>query len=255
MKLQVVESKIRNFSSIGRITSALKTISFIKIKKIKKEFDNIRESCKELNKMVEKRFYSNCSKSEHNYTENEKIKSIRVLFSIDKKFCKDFLFIASSYFKTIEPNQSDFFITFGKYAIEFSKFKNLKRNSVISNLNDSYEVVKEILKKMKTGKYRLFFDFYKNSESKFISQEILKPIKEKKLSCSDENLLYLNLTYQIYLASIENGLMESSSRAMAMSQASDTCDDMKHKLELELNRIRQEKITLEMTEIIGGMNA
>ncbi len=60
------------------------------------------------------------------------------------------------------------------------------------------------------------------------------------------------LSSVIYGALIESTISENSSRRNAMDTATDNSNDLIAKLELQYNRMRQAKITNEITEIISG---
>lgn len=61
-----------------------------------------------------------------------------------------------------------------------------------------------------------------------------------------------SLLYSLFL---ESKTSEQASRRMAMESATDNADELQAQLELEYNRIRQQAITQEITEIVGGANA
>lgn len=59
----------------------------------------------------------------------------------------------------------------------------------------------------------------------------------------------------LYGAFVEAFTSEQSSRMTAMDSATSNADDMLHRLGLNYNRARQEKITQEISEIVGGAEA
>ena len=56
-------------------------------------------------------------------------------------------------------------------------------------------------------------------------------------------------------ACVESFASEQCARRNAMENASDNAVEMIEKLSLQYNRLRQEKITNEINEIVGGANA
>ena len=54
---------------------------------------------------------------------------------------------------------------------------------------------------------------------------------------------------------LESKASEHASRMTAMKSATDNAKDIIQKLELHYNRARQQAITIELTDIIGGANA
>jgi len=66
------------------------------------------------------------------------------------------------------------------------------------------------------------------------------------------NLYQFNLACTIYGCLLENVTSELASRMTAMDSASNNAKDMIGKLQLSYNRLRQAKITTELTEIVAG---
>ena len=59
----------------------------------------------------------------------------------------------------------------------------------------------------------------------------------------------------IYGALVQAFASENSARMMAMDSSSKNAAEMLGKLSIELNRARQQAITMEITEIVGAMEA
>jgi len=66
------------------------------------------------------------------------------------------------------------------------------------------------------------------------------------------NLYQFNLACTIYGCLLENVTSEQASRMTAMDSASSNAKEMIGKLQLSYNRLRQAKITTELTEIVAG---
>merc|ERR1712151_340184 len=66
------------------------------------------------------------------------------------------------------------------------------------------------------------------------------------------NLYQFNLACSVYGCLLENVTSEQASRMSAMDSASNNAKDMINKLALQYNRLRQAKITTELTEIVAG---
>eukprot|EP00962_Isochrysis_galbana_P001349 scaffold343_cov120-Isochrysis_galbana.AAC.12 len=66
------------------------------------------------------------------------------------------------------------------------------------------------------------------------------------------DLYQFNLACSVYGCLLENLTSEQASRMTAMDSASNNAKDMISKLQLAYNRLRQAKITTELTEIVAG---
>ena len=60
---------------------------------------------------------------------------------------------------------------------------------------------------------------------------------------------------QVYHAVLESVASEQSARMVAMRNATDNANDMVSDLTLEMNKARQESITSELLDIVGGAAA
>ena len=68
-------------------------------------------------------------------------------------------------------------------------------------------------------------------------------------------LLPRYLEREVYDAILEAGASEQSARMVAMRNASDNANELVEDLSLEYNRARQESITNELLDIVGGVEA
>lgn len=71
-----------------------------------------------------------------------------------------------------------------------------------------------------------------------------------KAICAD--LVHANLTVQFYRILIEAQASEHGARMVAMDNATDNAEEMIEQLSLQMNRQRQETITRELLDIVGG---
>ena len=70
-----------------------------------------------------------------------------------------------------------------------------------------------------------------------------------------DELLPRYVEMQVYNAVLENAASEQSARMVAMRNASDAARDLVSSLTLELNKARQEQITRELLDLVGGAAA
>ncbi len=68
-------------------------------------------------------------------------------------------------------------------------------------------------------------------------------------------LIEHNLTVQIYRALLEAQASEHGARMMAMDNATENAEEMVDRLTLQMNRLRQESITREILDVVGGAEA
>ena len=70
-----------------------------------------------------------------------------------------------------------------------------------------------------------------------------------------ENIVPLYIESLINSRLIESSVSEQASRSNAMESATDNAEEIINKLQIEYNKARQQAITQEITEIVGGANA
>ena len=70
-----------------------------------------------------------------------------------------------------------------------------------------------------------------------------------------ESLLPRYVNSKMYITLAEAFTAEHSARMVAMSAASDNCEELMHTLTLEMNKARQASITKELLEIVSGAEA
>ena len=101
----------------------------------------------------------------------------------------------------------------------------------------------------------LAFDKEENKETK---EQSAKGTRVQYLPSAEVVLGHIIPKYVsgiVYDGVIESFASEQAARRTAMSSANDNADEMLSNLELSYNRARQSAVTLEITEIVGGVEA
>ena len=70
-----------------------------------------------------------------------------------------------------------------------------------------------------------------------------------------ESLLPRYVEMEVFHALLESNASEQSSRMVAMRNATDNANDLMNDMTLVMNRIRQDSITNELLDLIGGQMA
>ncbi|MBS4762347.1 ATP synthase F1 subunit gamma [Carnobacteriaceae bacterium zg-ZUI252] len=173
-----------------------------------------------------------------------------------------------------------FILAIGQSAVDFFEKENMTVAYQIDALSDhpSFEEVREIIvravKMFKSGEVDAFYVCYNHHVNPMVSQYrveqmlplmeiqdieyetgkhaqfIFEPSAEVVLS----KLLPQYAESLIYGAIIDAKTAEHASRMIAMRQASDNADALMETLKKEYNQKRQDSITQEITEIVGGAN-
>lgn len=88
-------------------------------------------------------------------------------------------------------------------------------------------------------------------EKPYMAEHICEPSPAELL----DTMLPRNVSVQLYNALLETSTSEHASRMRAMDNATKACDDMIENLTLAYNKARQQAITMELMDIVGGAEA
>ena len=86
-------------------------------------------------------------------------------------------------------------------------------------------------------------------EGESFDEYIIEPDKEELLSI----LLPKTLKLKLYTVLLDSAAAEHAARTVAMQTATDNAEDILQELSLEYNKGRQQKITSEILDLVGGM--
>ena len=279
MNLRQIRKKIRAVSNVKKITNAMQLVSAIKMKKAQqKAFEGkpYREFLsfiiqKVAASLIEKSYSPLLSKSNPLAQ-----KDLVILITSNKGLCGGFNFnIFRFLVKEVDFKKVDF-ITVGKKGALFVKKMG---GVVIADFSSPYEedkvsaIFKTALNPFLKGEYANVFLVYnrflstvhfepvkkiifpikfekeefKVAEDKEVKKEyIIEPSPEKIINSALRNMIEI----EIYGALIESEAAEHSARMMAMKNATDSATDVIYNLTLLRNKVRQEKITYELLDMV-----
>lgn len=90
-----------------------------------------------------------------------------------------------------------------------------------------------------------------SDEYRYLPEHICEPSAVELLN----TMLPKSIFIQIYHALLETSTSEHAARMRAMDNATQACDDMIDSLTLTYNKARQQSITMELMDIVGGAEA
>lgn len=137
--------------------------------------------------------------------------------------------------------------------VEFHEMREFVKSIVVGYIVGQYDEV------------RVIYNHYVNTLIQNVKVSKLLPIVEINKTSTNSNYEYdgniediLNMILPIYVENLVYGFVldsktsEHASRMNSMKKATDNATEVVGKLELLYNRARQQAITLELTDIIGG---
>ena len=278
MNIRIVRKKIKSVTNVKKITKAMEMISVIKMKKAqtaaleaKPYQQNIEEIIRKLTANIDPHF-SRLLKT------NDKApkKELAIIISTNKGLCGSFNFNLYRFLsKNIQFTGNDFIVVGKKGALFINKMggniladftDSIYTNSVSAIfemalngfLKDQYTEVNVYFNKFVSTlknepvKLNLLPIVYHSTEIKEIPKEYLIEPDPRELI---DHLLQSYVEEKIRNCLIESEAGEHSSRMIAMKNASDSSQDVIYSLTLLRNKIRQEKITNELLDMMSAQES
>jgi F-type H+-transporting ATPase subunit gamma len=281
--LKDIRMRIDSTKNTQQITKAMKLVSAAKLRKAQHNITNMRPYAMAL-KQVICNIAATQKVSHPLMTKKESVKNVLlVVLTSDRGLCGSFNSSINKFAdRYIADNSSKYekidFIFVGKRGADFFARKQIKGLENITKLEKdisfdlAHGVAEKLINHFLGGSYdeiRLIYNEFKSAISQKVVCETLLPIELDKSSFEGtkfspdmifdpapeliiEELLKKNFNLQVYRAMSESVASEHGARMTAMENASNNARDMINKLTLTYNKLRQEKITTELTEIVSG---
>jgi F-type H+-transporting ATPase subunit gamma len=279
MNLRQIRTKIKAVDNIKKITNAMELISSIKMKKAQQEYLEGRQYSQYLNIIFQK--VINQVKDKNLLLMNNHAKVDRRLYIIigsNKGLCGTFNLNIYKKIIEIDLNNSPAFIIIGKKissllskigAEVLADFSNYNPSEIISPLFDF--VVNKFIDGEFKEVYIIFNQFFSGVVSKPIQKKLLpidlmnknigdeeknngiegeEIIIEPSLQILAEKIFSSLIELEIRDAILSSQVSEHAARMLAMKNATDNAKELVYNLILIRNRIRQEKITYELLDMI-----
>ena len=279
MNLREIRKKIHSVKNIKKITHAMQMVSAVKMKKAQTAALEGKYYQEALTSIINKLTGS----IEEDYSPllrvSEGSKVLVVVISSNKGLCGSFNY---GLFRLINKEMSNFtngdYLTVGHKAVEFFNANNahiaadfssrrpIENVSAIFNfvvkgfLSNSYQKIYLAYNKFISSlKSEPIFDLFlplkrdlgitnNNQTSSLTSREeyLVEPNAKEVV----DSLLHSYLEERIRETIISSEASEHSARMMAMKTATDNADELSYDLTLTRNRLRQEKITSELLDMV-----
>lgn len=274
MNLRQIRTKIKAIDNIKKITNAMQLVSSIKMKKAQKEYLE-GKPYRDFLTTLANRLLGHINKSISPLLNDSLLsnKKAYIIIASNKGLCGSFnYFLLKEVVKILDKNTNDF-IVWGKKASQFlyriganivADFSDYSSTAVVSSIFDL--ILAGFLEKKYGEVFIIYNQFISATSFKPICKRIL-PIKidyqdnNKKVETDDyliepspqslvEPLLRNLVELQIRDAILSSQASEHSARMIAMKNATDNAQELVYDLTMLRNRVRQEKITYELLDMI-----
>lgn len=289
--LKDIRARIESTKNTQQITKAMKLVSAAKLRKAQNNIVNLRPYALTLRKVIADIAVTN--KVSHPLMEKkEQVKKVLlVVITSDRGLCGAFNSNINKFTENyIKENEGKLekidFIFVGRKGHDYFTKRDIKAVDYITKLDKdiSYDLASKIANRVMEdylqGNYdevRIVHNQFNSAISQTVVCETILPIDmglstfhteaEKASGFSVDmifepapeqiikELLEKHFDLQVYRCMSESVAGEHGARMSAMENATNNARDMINKLTLTYNKLRQEKITTELTEIVSGAEA
>jgi len=280
--LKEIKSRIQSVKSTQKITSAMKMVSSAKLRKAQKTIENLFPYEQKLNGLLNN-FLSAEEDNVSVYAETREVKRVAiVVFSSNSSLCGSFnTNVSKRLSQTIDKYrtlgvENILVYPVGKKVAKASRKTGFEPQSNFDSMADkpSYSAaltladdIMSMFKNKDIDCVELIYHHFKSKSTQVMIEETYLPIQlkpaEKGTVAPDyivepdretimSELIPKVLRLKIYTALLDSNASEHAARTMAMQTATDNASDLLQDLSLQYNKSRQQAITNELLDIIGG---
>lgn len=278
-----VKNSIRAINDTSKITKAMKLIATSKMKKAIARYDanllyfnRVRSAIKDI--------LVHSHELRHTFLEkHQQGNPAYIVIAADKGLCGGYNHNILNFAYDFMSDGDKFVITIGQEARAFFERKgvpidveylHISQNPTLYEARNLASDLATLYKSGEMNEVYLIYTRYFSSVKQVPTALKLLPVELDEFDDIETELDYDNeINYYpspkkvfdilvpqyiiglIYGALIQAFASENSARMMAMDASSKNADEMLGKLEIEMNRARQAAITMEITEIVGAMDA
>ncbi len=283
--MREIKNRINATSKTSQITKAMNMVSASKLRKADKQNRAFIPTKERIKSVLEDILATYLDVTHPLLEPRETKRTGYILVTSDRglagPYNNNLLKAFKTHLQETHQNQDDFIVgTIGYKAFSFckrNKYPMINTESV--NSRDDVEFIdfqlmsRSFIKHYlnhKVDKIVIYYNHYVNTLTQTVDTYTLLPISTlvKKKDSQVAEFLFepspqevINQLLPIYLENTLFGIIldaktsEHAARMTAMKNASDNAEDVIKKLNLYYNRARQNAITIELTDIIGGANA
>lgn len=281
--LKEIKGRIQSVKSTEKITSAMKMVSSAKLRKAEKVIEALAPYEERLSGILANFLNTQDASIKSGYSQVRPVQRIAyVVFSSNSSLCGSFN--SNAFKKLIEDfkenvglHNEDFDVyTIGKKVTQSCERAGIQPFRSYDQLAEkpNYEAVCELVDHLtqrflegKTDRVKFIYHEYLSKGKQVLRSTQLLPVDLKVEGNKNTNdnyflepdsqSIYFELVpkllrTKLYKALLDSNASEHAARMMAMQSASDNARELIDDLTLEYNKTRQQAITAELLDILGG---
>ncbi len=280
--LKEIKTRIQSVRSTQKITSAMKMVSSAKLRKAEKTISNFYPYEAKLTNLLTDFLSEEDDVSSVFATQREINKIALVVFSSNSSLCGSFnanvAKMLNLKFENYKKLGNDNILIFpvGKKIAAAAKKMGLNIQGDFQHMadkptyEDSTELADRLMKLFTDNEIdgvEIIYHHFKNKASQVLTDETYLPIQlvkhEQGTTKSNfivepdqqtlvDVLIPKVLRLKLYTALLDSNASEHAARTLAMQTATDNATDLLQELSLQYNKSRQQAITNELLDIMGG---
>jgi len=273
--LQEYRRRITSVKDLIQVTKAMKTVSAARLRRTQNKVINFKPYAARIREMLA-HLASTIPEAHPLLSPTPEEKPLLLVISSDKGLCGPFNYdIVKESEKYIKERESLRLMVVGRKGEEGLKRihpieKTFKNIFFKLNFSHAMEITKILIDGFKKGNWDSVFIIYTQFFSaarhypaieKFIpiggvkEEEYEECIYEPSEKEVVEDLIKHYIELEVWRILLESSTAEHAARMIAMDQATRNAQDMVKGLTLEMNKLRQEKITKELLDIVTAIEA
>ncbi len=290
--LKEVRTRIKSVKSTQQITKAMKMVSAAKLRRAQQRIQQVRPYADKLSRMLSNILFNLEGDANISFgVERDVKRTLIVVVTSDRGLCGAFnTNILKAAVNTINTQYKDVYeagnldlLFVGKKGYDFFKKRYSKANHITDHMHvigspefgPISKLARELMEKFESETYdaiEVAFGSFKNAATQLPEVEKYLPIASLDAGETDDNkksdyvfepskkeLLdtlvpsILEIKFQRYV--LDTSASEHGARMTAMDKATENAEELLGDLKIFYNKARQEAITNELSEIVGGAAA
>ena len=290
--LKEVRERIKSVINTQQITKAMKMVSAAKLRKAQNAIVQVRPYANRLNRMLSNILSNLDGDASTSFGKAREVKHALVVVmtsnrglcgAFNTNICKEAVALITEKYGKQRRDGKVTVLFIGKKGYDYFRRRFRDLNLVADHIsvydNPAYDnvsiVARQLMDEFSSGKYdavEVVYGRFKNAATTFPTAEQWLPVpkmeipagaKQKKADYifePDQQQLLENLVPSILQLTFHKSLLdtqasEHGSRMTAMDKATDNAEELLKTLKINYNKARQEAITTELGEIVGGAAA
>lgn len=287
--LKEIKSRISSVKSTKKITSAMKMIASAKLHKAQNAINNFLPYQQKLDSILTN-LLSSDSSYDSPFTQKREIKKVAIVaFASNSSLCGAYNANVIKEFNSVYDNKKSevgreniLIYPIGKKLSDAIIKQGLESEGSFREMadNPTYQAVQDLAKilidkyvKKELDEVVLIFNHFVSTGSQKLQTQTFLPFDLNYESADGKNDVQLDYIFEpskveilesliptvlyarLYAALLDSNASEHAARTVAMQIASDNADDLTQDLTIQYNKTRQQAVTNELLDIIGGASA